>query len=162
MATALGNITTLSAVRAYAQAEAADAANQCPAAYPDYQKAVTIADTYMIFAGTALEITYVETVRQAIEAARRTWYDSGCASPPTAATTQVVPEVVVPETNGSVQAGLGGGGIGTFLLVGAGVFGLLYLLDRGRKGKGKKTSARRKTTRRKAAPRRRRASSRRR
>ena len=156
----LANIRTLAAVRTYAQAEAKDAATQCPAAYSDYQKAVTIANSYMTFAGTALEITYVETVRQAILAARQTWYAAGCPGLE-AAEIKTVQETEVPETGGSVQAGLGGSGIGTFLLVGAGVFGLLYLLDKGRKGKGK-TSARRKTTRRKAAPRRRRASRRRR
>jgi hypothetical protein len=155
---ALENITTLAEIKQYALAEAADAQRQCPAVYNNYLSAANTADAYATFAGTAIEISYVETARQQILAARQAWYDAGCTAPGTIVTGQTTaPPPVAPP----VQAGLGGGGIGTLLLVGAGVFGLLYLLDKGRKGKGRKTSARRKSTRR-AAPRRRRASRRRR
>lgn len=141
---ALDSITTLVEVKAYAQAEAADAASQCPAAHGDYQKAIQIADTYMTFAGTALEITYVETVRQAIKQARQTWYAVGCSAPPTieAATPSGQSSQSVAPTY--VEGSVLGGSAGKLLLVGGAVFGLLYLLDKKRKGKGKKSSRPRK------------------
>jgi hypothetical protein len=163
----LATITTLPDILAYAQAEARDAASQCPGAYADYNAAVQTALQWNA-ARSSLDATaeqkWVETVRQLIYGARETWYNVGCANLPEPETR--TGGVVAPPSSATqpppVQAGLGGGNIGTLLLVGAGVFGLLYLLDKGRKGKGRKTSARRKTTRRRAASRRRRAPSRRR
>ena len=160
---ALENITTLAEVAQYAAAETADAQRQCPAVYPQYVEATRMAQNWLNARNngeldSSEEASYVDTVRQTILAARQLWYASGCTAPGTVVinqTTTPPPSVTPP-----VQAGAGSS-IGTLLLVGAGVFGLLYLLDKGRKGKGRKTSARRKSTRR-AAPRRRRASRRRR
>lgn len=146
----LASITRMSDMRNYALAEAADASSKCPAAYSDYNKALQILDTYSTFAGTALEITYVELARQAILEARNTWYAVGCSDPkvssPEPATAVAPPATVdVPE---AVVSAMGFGNIGQFLLVGGALFAAMLVFSKKQPKRGRKTMKRRVVRRR--------------
>ena len=148
-------------MRRYAQAEAADAASKCPAAYNDYNKAIQILDAYSTFEGTALEITYVELARQAILEARQTWYQVGCADPNAASpepsapasTYQPVTPASVPS---AVQSAVGFGNIGKFLLVGGALFAAMLVFSKPPSGSKMKTAKKRTPAKRRIVTRRRR------
>jgi hypothetical protein len=142
----------MSDMRNYALAEAADASSKCPAAYSDYNKALQILDTYATFAGTALEITYVELARQAILEARNTWYAVGCSDPKVSSPEPSSPPsgaITPAEVPGAVVAAMGFGNIGQFLLVGGALFAaMLVFSKKPPKGRGRKPAKRRVVRRR--------------
>lgn len=159
----LAQITKVVDVLAYAQAEANDAAKQCPAAYTDYQTAVAAAVTAQTMLATtglaadpSWELAQVQIVRDGILAARKTWYAAGCA-PPTSGGGGIEPaalQTTAPVDAGGGQAAAGfmpSSGIGTFLIVGGLVLGALAFF--GKKGSGPRRG-RRKASRRKAVARR--------
>lgn len=153
---ALDDITTLTEVRAYAAAEAADASKQCPAAYNDYKNAVDMVAGYMTFAGTALEITYVEMIRQMIKNARNTWYAVGCAAPASAITEQASVQTAEPVPDNAGAAMAIGGGASNYILIIAALGAAIWYFGSKKKGTTKSKAKAKRTTRRRVARRRRR------
>lgn len=150
---ALDDITTLTEIRAYAAAEAADAAKQCPAAYNDYKTAVDMVAGYTTWAGTALEITYVEMIRQMIKNARNTWYAVGCAAPSSDIVAASVQTAEPVDSSGGAAMAIGGGASNYVLLIAALGAAIWYF---GSKKKGSTKSKAKRTTRRRTVRRRRR------
>jgi hypothetical protein len=143
----LDSITRMSDMRAYANAEAAVAAEKCPGAYNDYMKAIQILDTYSTFEGTSLEITYVELSRQAVKDARKTWYAIGCPDPkvvsPEPSTTTPQPKTPPQISPAAIAPGAGAGNLAKFLLAGGALFVVMMVFAKDKKKPRRKTTRRR-------------------
>jgi hypothetical protein len=134
-------ITTLKDLLAYAKAEYADAQRYCnkTATLAIYSQAVAYIDG-MISSGVSMDSTteagYVSTGKSMIESARTQWYNDGCAAPGSSSSSSsssggsTTPEAPTDDTSSGPTAAGMFGSWGTWLLLGAAVFGAWYLMSK--------------------------------
>ncbi len=144
------SISTLADVIPYIQAEAAQAAKECPAAHQAYMNALSNAQNYQkVFGGTSMDNAYTIAVKTEVQEARNSWYASGCKAPSdqtpvgSGKTAAAAPPTIPDDSGGwwpinggatpePTQAGIGGGSWVLWALGGVVAFALF-----GMKGKGK-------------------------